>query len=159
MTEINTTEDHNASENMQKYYNYKEQFRRLNKAMRAGFYLEAMFIEYAILEDRTTAVLRYENNSIKPRGDRLPSIDAKLKKIKTIAREKKGLPKRYFKDELIDQILVWKEERNRMIHALLKQQLTTEKLIQLAEEGKALAEELRNKSGNYKKAVERKNRV
>ena len=71
--------------------NYKEQFIRLDKALRAGFNLEAIFIEYAILEDRTSSILRYENNSIKPRGNRPPSLDAKLRKIKTIAREKKSL--------------------------------------------------------------------
>ncbi len=32
-----------------KYENYQEQFKRLNTAMRSGFNLEAMFIEYAIM--------------------------------------------------------------------------------------------------------------
>ena len=144
-------------DNLQKYENYKEQFKRLDRALKAGFNLEAIFIEYAIIEDRTSSILRYENNSIKPKGDRPPSIDAKLRKIKTIAREKKALPNRYFTDEFIDRIILWKEERNRMIHALLKQQLTTEELASLAEEGKTLARELSNKAGYYKRAVERKN--
>ena len=45
-------------ENMQKYENQKEQFKRLNRAMDQCFYLEAMFIAYAILEDRTESILR-----------------------------------------------------------------------------------------------------
>ena len=150
-TNVNST-----PENILKYENYKEQFIRLDKALRAGFNLEAIFIEYAILEDRTSSILRYENNSVKPRGNRPPSLDAKLRKIKTIAREKKSLPNRYFSDEFIDQIAAWKEERNRMIHALLGQMLTTEELVALAEEGKKLARELSNKAGNYKRAVERR---
>ena len=145
-------------ENIQKYENYKEQFKRLDRALKAGFNLEAVFIEYAILEDRSSSILRYENNSIKPNGDRQPSLDAKLKKIKTIAREKKSLPNRYFSDEFIDRIIEWKEQRNKMIHALLKQSLTTEGLVSLAEEGKYLARELSNKAGNYKRAVERRNK-
>ena len=147
------TESTNISsklENVQKYENYREQFIRLDKALKAGFNLEAIFIEYAILEDRASSILRYENNSIKPRGNRPPSIDAKLRKIKAIAREKKSLPNKYFQDEFIDQIVGWKEERNRMIHALLGQVLTTEELVSLAEEGKKLARELSNKAGNYK---------
>lgn len=144
------------SENLQKYENYKEQFKRLDKALKAGFYLEAIFIEYAIMEDRTSSILRYENNSIKMKSDRQPGIEKKLNKIKTISREKGSLPNRYFQDEFIDRIIAWKEERNRMIHALLKQQLTTEELAFLAEEGKTLARELSNKAGNYKRAVERK---
>ena len=155
--ESNTkTED--RSENLQKFENYKEQFKRLDKAMRAGFNLEAIFIEYAIMEDRTSSILRYENNSIKPKGGRQPGIEKKLSKIKTISREKGSLPNRYFQDEFIDRIIAWKEERNQMIHALLKQQLTTNGLVALAEEGKVLARELSNKAGNYKKAVERRNR-
>ena len=38
--------------NQQKYENYKEQAIRLKKAINAKFYLEAVFIEYAIIEDR-----------------------------------------------------------------------------------------------------------
>ena len=46
------TESTNISsklENVQKYENYREQFIRLDKALKAGFNLEAIFIEYAIL--------------------------------------------------------------------------------------------------------------
>ena len=143
-------------ENLQKYENYKEQFKRLDKALKEGFNLEAIFIEYAIMEDRTSSILRYENNRIKPKGDNQPGIESKLSKIKTISREKGSLPNRYFQDEFIDRIIAWKEERNRLIHALLKQQLSTEGLASLAEEGKVLARELSNKAGNYKRAVERK---
>lgn len=150
------TKTEGKPENLQKYENYKEQFKRLDKALKEGFNLEAIFIEYAIMEDRTSSILRYENNSVKPKGDRPPSIDAKLRKIKTIIREKKALSNRYFSDEFIDRIIFWKEERNRMIHALLKQQLTAETLVSLAEEGRTLARELSNKAGNYKRAAERK---
>ena len=152
-TNTNTGE---KTENLQKYENYKEQFKRLDKALKAGFNLEAIFIEYAIMEDRTSSILRYENNSIKTKDGRQPGIEKKLSKIKTIAREKGSLPNRYFQDEFIDRIIAWKDGRNRMIHALLKQQLTTEGLASLAEEGKILARELSNKAGNYKRAAERR---
>lgn len=46
-------------ENQLKYENYREQFKRLNSALRSGFNLEAMFIEYAIMEDRTESILRH----------------------------------------------------------------------------------------------------
>lgn len=143
-------------ENMQKYENYKQQFKRLDRAIKEGFNLEAVFIAYAIMEDRTESILRYENNSIKPKSGHRVSINAKLNKVKTISREKGSLPNRYFQDEFIDQIIEWKEERNKMIHALLKQKLTTEELIVLALEGRNLARQLSNKANNYKRAVERK---
>lgn len=140
--------------NMQKYVNYKEQFKRLNSALKNHFYLEALFIEFAIMEDRTESILSYESNEIK--SEKFVSIDRKLKKIKKIAEEKASLANRYFSDNLIDDLLDWKEERNRMIHALMKQALTTEMLETLALQGRALARELCNRSTNYKRAVLRR---
>ena len=140
------------ADNMQKYENYKEQSKRLNRAISAGFYLEALFIEFAIIEDRADSILLFENNSIK--SDRFVSIDRKLKKIQKIAEQKKSLPNRYFSDDLIDRILLFKDERNRMIHALMRQQLTTEELRDLALLGKELETTLCRRSTNYKRAAE-----
>ncbi len=139
--------------NEQKYYNYKVQSQRLKKALDNEFFLEAIFIEYAMLEDRTEAILRYEGNEIK--SDGFVSIDRKLKKIKKIAENKKSLPHRYFTPELIDEVLVWKDKRNPMIHAMMKQSFTTEGLKALADEGLALVKTMNRLSTNYKRAVER----
>ena len=141
-------------ENIRKYENYKEQFKRLNRAMSNAFYLEALFIEYAIMEDRAEAILRYEDNGISSKNG-FVSIDRKLNKIGKIAEQKRSLPNRYFSDDLIERIAAWKEERNRLIHALMKQSLTTEGLRCLAEEGRTLACELRDRANLYKRAVVR----
>ena len=61
-----------------KYSNYKEQFKRLNKAISNNYYLEAAFIAYAIMEDRTESILTYEGNEI--HSDGFVSIDRKLRK-------------------------------------------------------------------------------
>ena len=145
-------------DNMQKYANYKEQFKRLNKAMSNHFYLEAMFIEYAIMEDRTESILRHAGkweSYLKSRKGHNPTIDSKIKKIKKLAEQKKTLPNRYFADDLLDSILEWKEERNRMIHALMKQALTTEILEALAIQGKEYARTLTNRSSSFRRAVEK----
>ena len=142
--------------NIQKQLNYREQFKRLDKALNNNFYLEALFIEYAIMEDRTESILRYEGNEIKVKDGGFVSINRKLNKIKKIAEAKGSLPARYFSNDSIDCILVWKEERNRMIHALMKQSLTTEELADLAFEGKDLCRQLCNKANNYKRMAERK---
>lgn len=142
-------------ENNQKYENYKEQMNRLKKAMANAFYLEALFIEYAIMEDRAEAILRYEGNEINAKNG-FVSIDKKLNKIIKIAEQKRSLPNKYFSDDLIGRIAAWKEERNRLIHALMKQNLTTEELRGLAENGQTLTRELCNRSKNYKRAVARR---
>ena len=87
-----TTE--NLPENLQKQKNYQEQFKRLEKAIHNGFYLEAMFIAYAILEDRTESILRHAEKwdaYIKSRKGRDATIDSKIKYIQNIAREKKRI--------------------------------------------------------------------
>lgn len=146
-----------TSQNLIKYSNYQEQFKRLDKALKNQFYLEAIFIEYAIIEDRTESILRYDDNAIK--SSNFVSLDKKISKIKTIARERKSLPSRYFDDEFLDLIISWKNERNRMIHALMKQLLATEELEHLAFQGKNIAKILCSKSTNYKRALERRNKI
>ena len=144
--------------NMQKYENYGEQFRRLKKALRYHFYLEAVFIAYAIMEDRTEAILCYAGQWGAYRKSRRgwePSFDTKVKRIKKIAEEKKALPRRYFSDELLDAVLSWKEERNQLIHALMKQTLTSDALEDIASRGSDLARKLTNQAGYYRRAVQR----
>ena len=141
--------------NMVKYYNYQEQFKRLKRAIDSEFYLEAIFIEYAIIEDRVEAILLYEHNEINSESH--VSIERKIKKILTISREKKSLAKKYFSDDLMEKITVWKDKRNGMIHALMKKQLTTEELKDIALEGKLIARRVCDRANSYKRAVERKN--
>ena len=146
------------TDNQQKYLNYKEQFKRLNRAISNGFNLEAMFIAYSIMEDRSESVLKhagkYDRYIEKLKG-RNPSIDSKIKEIQKCRSNRKYLMYRYFADDLLDKILAWKEERNRMVHALLKQELTSEELENLALQGKEYARQFCNRATNYRRALER----
>lgn len=143
-----------------KYENYQEQFKRLNTAMRSGFNLEAMFIEYAIMEDRTESILRHAGKweaYMKRRGKNGPTLNSKIIYIqRQMESNRKDLLNRYFSDDLLDRILAWKEDRNRLIHALLKQQLGHNEVTDLASEGKRLVDELRNRVGNYNRAIDRR---
>lgn len=142
--------------NQQKYENYKEQFKRLNRALSNGFNLEAMFIEYALMEDRTESILLHAEKwdaYIKSRHGHGYTIDSKVKYIKKLAENKKDILHKYFSDDLLDSILQWKEDRNRLIHALLKQNFAHNEIADLALRGKKLTDTLRNKSGNYNRAV------
>ena len=143
-----------------KYENYQEQFKRLNTAMRSGFNLEAMFIEYAIMEDRTESILRHAGKweaYMKRRGKNGPTLNSKIIYIqRQMESNRKDLLNRYFSDDLLDRILAWKEDRNRLIHALLKQQLGHNEVTDLASEGKRLVDELRNRVGNYNRGIDRR---
>ena len=148
------------SENQLKYENYREQFKRLNSALRSGFNLEAMFIEYAIMEDRTESILRHAEKwetYLKKRGRNGSSLNSKIVYIqKQMESNRNDLLNRYFSNDLLDRILAWKEDRNRLIHALLKQQLEHNEISDLALHGKQLTDELRRCAGNYNRGMDRK---
>lgn len=145
-------------DNQQKYANYKEQFKRLNRALSGGFNLEAMFIEYAIMEDRTESILRHAElweAYLNTRKGREPTINSKVRYIQKRADNRKHILNKYFSDDLLDKILTWKDERNRLIHALLLQQLAHNEVRALAEQGNELVRILRSRSGAMNRAIEK----
>ena len=149
-----------AADNAQKHENYREQFVRLKKALSSGFYLEAISIEYTIIEDRTESILRHAGKwdaYLKKRGRYQVTLDSKIAYIQDFAREKKSIVHKYFSDTLMDEILAWKEERNCLIHALLKQTLTTEEVSEIAHTGERLTKEIRTRATNFSRTIERKN--
>ena len=141
-------------ENQQKYENYRVQMGRLKSALRGHFNLEAIFIEYAIIEDRLEAILRHADKW-HPKEKSFVSIDSKIKQVAKLAEEKKNPAHRCFPPELTDRILVWKEKRNRLIHALLKQSLNSDDIILIAEEGELLAKQLCSKATSHRRLLER----
>ena len=146
-------------ENMLKYENYKEQIKRLNSALAHGFNLEAMFIEYAIMEDRTESILRHADKwdaYMKKQNGRDPTINSKVKYIQKLADFNNDLLHKYFSDDLLDRVLTWKDERNRLIHALLKQEFEHNEVSALSNRGKQLVDELRKRTGNYNRAIDRR---
>ena len=135
-----------------KYLNYKEQMVRLKKAMAAQFFLEAIFIEYAVMEDRLESILRH-SGVFNP--ERHSTIQAKLRRVSELRRAKKSPLNRSLSEELLQEIYQWKDERNRLIHALMKQDLHTEDLQKIALEGQQIVKQLNSKATNYRKALER----
>ena len=111
------------------------------------------------MEDRTESILRHADKwdaYLNYRKGRNPTIDSKVRYIQKLAEQKKTLPNKYFSDDLLDRILAWKEDRNRLIHALLKQQLGHNEVSELATQGKQLVDELRKRAGNYNRAMDRR---
>ena len=143
-------------DNQQKHENYRVQMGRLKSALRSHFYLEAIFIEYAIMEDRLEAILRHADKW-HPKEGTFVRINAKAKKVAKLAEEKMNPTHRYFPPELTDEILAWKGKRNQLIHALLKQSLHSEDLLEVAEEGEQLAKQLCSKTTSHRRALEREN--
>lgn len=143
-------------ENLIKYENFRQQMPRLKRALGSHFYLEAIFIAYAILEERTEAILRYTEDLPKVKEGTWLSLERKVKKIEKLAENKKSLARKYFgKDTLLQELLSWKEERNKIIHALMKRNNSTEELSAIAVEGERLVKELNRRSQQYRRALAR----
>lgn len=69
------------ADNQQKYLNYCEQMRRLKKALGNGFCLEAIFIEYAILEDRLESASTHANAFNTNKQGAITAKTTKLEKL------------------------------------------------------------------------------
>ena len=143
-----------TAENILKFNNYKEQMSRLSRALNSHFYLEAVFIEYAILEDRLESVLRH-SGKWRPKQDEIVSIYKKVKLVEKLAEQENSLAGKYFRPELLRSILLWKDDRNTMIHALLKQNVHTEDLQSIAEKGQTIVRTLCDKTRSYNRAMDR----
>ena len=146
--------------NIQKYENYREQFIRLKKALDSKFFLEAIFIEYTIIEDRTESILRHAGKwdaYMKKRGGREATLNSKVTYINGQVASGDKVFKKYFSDSLLQNILEWKGMRNQLIHALLKQSLTTEYLADIAYQGSDLTKTLRNRANSFNNAISKTN--
>ena len=137
--------------NQQKYENYRAQSRRLASALRSGFYLEAVFIEYAIIEDRLESALTHAG-AFNP--NRQGTITSKLKKLEKLCENKRGLARKFFSAELLAAIRAWKDRRNPLVHELMKQRATTGDFEAVAREGEALVKTLKSKVGSFNRAVD-----
>lgn len=142
----------NKITNMQKYENYRMQMGRLSRAIKAEFYLEAIFIEYAVMEDRLESILVHAGKFNPEKQD---NMHKKLRKLEEISREKKALAHKYFSAELIQSIFSWKKSRNDLIHALMKQNLVTDELKEVALSGRDIVKTLNTKSTSFRKANEK----
>ena len=139
-------------DNAQKYKNYKEQFGRLYKAIKYNFYIEAVAIEYAIMEDRLESILIHEGVY---NPDKHGTLSRKLKRVRELQRRKDSLENKYLSVELLDSIDAWKNERNALIHALLKQNLSTDQLLETAETGNIIAKQLASKATSIRRKLEK----
>lgn len=72
-----------VADNTEKGLSYKENFKRYNKAKASEFYLECLWILYAMLEDRTSAFLYYLGFT----SDKKRSSATGSKKIKQQVRQ------------------------------------------------------------------------
>ena len=121
--------------NMEKYEAYRSMMINLSKAMRSGFYYEAIFIEYAIIEDRCTSVLKYAGVKYRDSKGYEIKISKKLDKMRSHQAFVVPYVRKRITLELLDQITDWKRERDQLIHALARILYDPESVQAVAERG------------------------
>ena len=133
-----------TEKNMEKYEIYKQLSSDLTKAMKQGFYYEAIFIEYAILEDRLASVLKYAG--VENRSDQSWKISKKIGLI----RGRKEFTSKFVRErlslELLDSVKAWTEKRNGLIHDLANIPYDAAAVKEVAEEGYEIVKVVKNKS-------------
>lgn len=71
------------TKNMEKYEAYRSMMVNLTKALKSGFYYEAIFIEYAIIEDRCLSVLLSAGVKVLDKRGNVIKLSTKLNKLRT----------------------------------------------------------------------------
>lgn len=127
--------------NYEKNLKYRSLHEALTRALKSGFYYEAIFIEYAILEDRTSSILRHANVTIND-----PTLNNKIKAIKFNRAFKDNYVKKHLTFELLDSVRDWKSKRNDLIHDLVTIPYSNEEIKNIALEGNEIVKKLSNKS-------------
>ena len=124
---INEKVEHNILTNELIELNY------LTRALKSEFYYEAIFIEYAIIEDRTDSILRHANVTIDK-----PTLNNKIKAIKINRVFKNEYVTKHLSLDLLDSIKQWKNKRNALIHDLINLSYSNEDIKKIALEGQQI---------------------
>ena len=129
---------------------------KLKKATDNEFYYEAIFIEYAIFEDRTESILKHANINYKNNDKKEYSLklSEKLNKIKSRKEFQDKYIKKHITEELIEKIKNWKGERDKLIHDLVKNTYDLEYLKNIALDGECLVKRFASKSQLVNKYLE-----
>ena len=147
------------TKNMLKYEVYRTLYEKLNKAMSNRFFYEAIFIEYAFIEDRTAAILKYARVPFVTKTGRDIPISEKLNRIENSPEFSDRFYKERLNEDLLQKTRAWLDERNDLVHHLATIPYDHERIKKAAEEGYLLARKLQNKSRsviNHLKTVDRK---
>ena len=156
----NTSED-----NMKKYQHYRYMLNNLKYSLEKNFYLQAVLIEYAIIEDRIESIIKHlfgENkiyNNVAKQDKKM--LEAKLNYLKdNILYCSDAWIKKYVTFELINKIKNWKKNRNAIVHSLMNRYEESNQIKDIALEGEKLTMEVINTATKVKKRLEviRKNR-
>lgn len=133
--------------NKEKNEQYMVLMSRLKRAIEGEFYYEAIFIEYAILEDRAESLLKHAKLPLYDEYDRPLNLNSKLNTIKHSSKfNMDDYVKKHITRDLISNIHNWKNRRNTLIHDLVESNYYDEQIMDIALDGYEIIKLLNSKS-------------
>lgn len=127
--------------NYEKNLRYRSLHEALTRALKSGFYYEAIFIEYAIMEDRTDSILSHANVTLKK-----STLYNKINAIQSKKIFKDKYIEKHLNSELLTRVDNWRNKRNDLIHDLVTIPYSNEEIKNIALEGNEIVKKLSNKS-------------
>ncbi len=141
--------------NKEKRDKYALLMSKLKKATDYEYYYEAIFIEYAILEDRFESLLKHAGLKYKKDNGTNINLESKIKKIETNKIFQDKYVKKHINDILINNIRNWKNSRNKMIHDLVNIKYDDEKIKAIALEGECIVKRFASKTTLVNKHIDK----
>ena len=131
--------------NYKKNQSYKELMEDLALAIEKEFFYEAIFIEYAIFEDRTESLIRHSKleHDLKTKEFNLFN---KINLIKNAQEFKSFYCNKHEIVKILNEVNDWREIRNKLIHDLVNTEFTSDDIKEIATKGYELVTKLNNKS-------------
>ena len=136
--------------NDEKYDTYRNLMVRLKVSLKTKFWYEAIFIEYAILEDRLCSVISHSGG--KPKKNMAKNTET----IRIFVHNQESNVERFFTEEMLDNLDKWRSKRNKLIHSLTGFLYNNEAVKIIAEEGDILTREFADQATKYRKYRNRK---
>jgi hypothetical protein len=122
---------------------FEELIERADNALEKGFFIECITLYYAFIEERMISLL-----------ERLGYTLNRRKKLHYCINQLKELGlDGFFSTSLLDDLDIWRNERNDMIHDYAKESVEYDSLQQTAENGKKLGRELAAAIMRHKKSL------
>lgn len=123
---------------------YADRKVRLKRALSGGFYLEAVLIEYAIFEDRSTSLLKHFNCKLENSRKQPLKFAKKLDVINDGPAFQNTYIKKRLPRSFIESIREWKNKRDSLIHDLMSIDCDAQEFQEIAGTGDHLQKQFDN---------------
>jgi hypothetical protein len=137
--------------NQEKYDTYLVLYNKLKHAMTREFYLESILITYAIFEDRSKSILAhlaiYDEKKHR-------DLARKIVSINNLIEQKHKIVSKYLNPDIIENIGVWRQKRNKIIHGLANLKYDDEEIKKIATDGYELVKKFSNATTSIRRKVE-----